>query len=199
MTNMHKNKNGLFIPGAATKIKYWTPNGYRWRHGDDYQDQPPLIAGGSTPGQAFAFAFSTVVASTSLISLWTLSGDSETPHDLVEFSVSANYTASTSLFEIYYCSTGTAPVGSGATLTQVRGVPATGRTVAKVTITTEPATKVVIRRWLLNWPGGPYTFQFPLGRELGSYTSGTGAVLGLQVTNGAATSGTIYGHVEIEE
>lgn len=120
---------------------------------------------------------------------------------VTEVGVSFNASASSAgvLFELYRTTTLGSPAGTvftpiKSTLSADQAATAT----ALINLTTEPTAVEILRQWYLQPFGGPYVFQFPLGREPAMSGTSTNRV-GLRYTGVAAVTPNVAAYTEVEE
>jgi hypothetical protein len=120
---------------------------------------------------------------------------SQNPPELIALDVSSSYlTTATPISLLIEIVTNTA-TGTGTVYTPKRMGAATGTasTVCKINDTVEPSTPTVIYGWEVIIPGGPFSYQWSLGRE---YLLQVSTFNGIRVTPSTACSVLISGVFE---
>jgi hypothetical protein len=118
-----------------------------------------------------------------------------------EVGISFNASAPTAgvEFDLYRTTTVGSPAGTTTTPVRANCQPDQAATTTALTVlTTEPTAVELIRPWYLQPFGGPYVFQYPLGRE----PDATGALtqrLGLRYTTVSGVTPSCLTYIEIEE
>lgn len=109
------------------------------------------------------------------------------PAELIAIDVSSSYsTVATPVTLLIELVSNTA-TGTGTSYTPRRYGQAVGtaQTTVKINDTVEPSTPTVVQAWELILPGGPFSYQWPLGRE---YLLSTSTFNAIRITPSATVS-----------
>ena len=137
----------------------------------------------------------TALAAATAKTMVEMNPGANTPAELISFDISSSYlTAATpiTLLVELVAYTGT---GTGTAFTPRRYGQAVGAasTVVKINDTVEPAGATVVAGWELILPTGPFSYQWPLGRE---YLLNTATFNGIRLTASAVCSALVNCTIE---
>jgi hypothetical protein len=109
------------------------------------------------------------------------------PAELIGFDVSCSYLTTGTPVSLLIELVSNTATGTGTSYTPKRFGQAVGTAAATVKIndTVEPSTPTVIYGWELIVPGGPFSYQWPLGRE---YFLSTSTFNAIRITPSATVS-----------
>lgn len=129
----------------------------------------------------------TALVATTAKTMIELATTANTPAELISLDVSSSYLTSatplTLLVELVnYTATGTGTTYTGRKYGQAIGA---AQTTVKINDTVEPSTPTIIAGWELIIPSGPFSYQWPLGRE---YLLSTSTFTGIRLTASAICS-----------
>jgi hypothetical protein len=116
-----------------------------------------------------------------------LNTSANVPVELISLDVSSSYlTTATPVSLLIELITNTA-TGTGTAYTPKKMGQAVGTsaTTTKINDTVEPSTPTIIQAWELILPGGPFSYQWPLGRE---YFLGVSTFNAIRLTPSATIS-----------
>jgi len=117
------------------------------------------------------------------------------PAELISLDVSSSYVTSATPITLLVELVSYATTGTGTTYTPKRYGQAVGtaQSTVKINDTIEPATPTVVAGWEIILPGGPFSYQWPLGRE---YLLTTSSVNGIRCTASAVCSVIVNATIE---
>jgi hypothetical protein len=120
----------------------------------------------------------TALAAATAKSMVEVNPGSGLPAELISMDVSSSYATSATPITLLIELVSNTATGTGTTYTPKRYGQAVGvaQSTTKINDTVEPSTPTVIQAWELVLPSGPFSYQWPLGREYLLTTSSFNAI-----------------------
>lgn len=117
------------------------------------------------------------------------------PAELISMDISSSYTTSATPITLLVELVSNTGTGTGTSYTPKRYGQAVGtaQSTVKINDTVEPSTPTVIAGWEIILPGGPFSYQWPLGRE---YLLTTSSFNGIRLTASATCSAIVNAVIE---